>query len=103
VIVSVDLGSSFVVLEQPDDCKRFHVAATGDGGPARLHEVLVANAAGRVDGDDAFVDVAAVRMLAAGRVGDEWEGDFTAMLDFAAGKGWLDVSGAAIRAHVEWS
>jgi hypothetical protein len=57
----------------------------------------------RLDGDDVWVPVDAVRRLAAGRVGADWESDFTAMLEFARGKGWLDPSGRAIRAHVEWS
>lgn len=103
MIVSVDLASSFVALEQPSDCARFHVTATGTGGVARLGEVLAANAVGRIDGDDAFIDVEAVRLLAAGRVDDTWEADFAAMLDYARTKGWLDATGPAIQAHVEWA
>jgi hypothetical protein len=102
VIVSVDLDSSSVVLEEPADCRRFHVSATGDGGTARLGEVLVACAVGRTVGADAFIDVDALRELAAGRVDDTWEGDFAAMLDFASAKGWLDATGRAVQAHVEW-
>jgi hypothetical protein len=102
VIVTVDLDSSFVTLEEPADCTRFDVSATGAGGVARLSEVLIANAVGRAEGD-AFIDVDAVRRLAAGRVDDAWEADFTAMLDFARTKGWLDATGSAIQAHIEWA
>lgn len=31
-----------------------------------------------------------------------WESDFTAMLAYAGGKGWLTDDGAGIRAHCEW-
>jgi hypothetical protein len=103
VIVSVDLGSAFIGLEDPADCSRFLVAATGAGGVARLGEVLQANAIGRTDGDDAFIEIDVVRRLAAGRVDDSWEADFAAMLDYARTKGWLDADNRAIRAHVEWS
>jgi hypothetical protein len=50
-----------------------------------------------------WVQVDAVRRMASGRVGATWESDFTAMVAFAREKGWLDPSGTAIRAHVEWS
>jgi len=109
VIVSVDLTTTppAIGLDQPDDCKRFHVvarvAANGGADPDRLTRVLADHAVGRLDGDDAWVQVEAVRGLAAGRVGAGWENDFAAMLAFARDKGWLDASGKAIRAHVEWS
>jgi hypothetical protein len=100
VIVRVDLGPEppAVALEEPEDCRAFHVAATGGGDLDR-----VAAAVGRrADGEDVYVDVDLVRRLAAGRVEPSWEQDFVAMLDFARTKGWLDESGQGIRAHVEW-
>jgi hypothetical protein len=78
------------------------VAARGDGGIERLGAVLREADVGRIEGEDAFVTVAAVRRLAEG-VGDEWENDFQAMLDYAGTKGWLDESGAANQPHVEWA
>jgi len=110
VIVSVDLTTTppVVGLDEPDDCRRFHVAARGpavnDGVHAdALDRVLTDHEVGRLDGDDVWVQVDAVRRMAAGRVGATWESDFTAMVAFARDKGWLDPSGTAIRAHVEWS
>jgi hypothetical protein len=102
VIVSVDLGASSVALEEPSDCARFHVAATGPTDTARLGDVLLEHAVGRTEGDDAFIAVDALRRLAAGRVGDGWKGDFAGMLEYARTKGWLDPSGTEIQAHVEW-
>jgi hypothetical protein len=105
VIVSVDLTTTRldVRLDEPDDCRRFHVAAHGDADPDRLGRVLADHGSGRLDGDDVWVQVEAVRRLAAGRVGAGWESDFAAMLEFARSKGWIDASGTAIRAHVEWT
>ena len=105
MIVSVDLTATpaDVRLDEPDDCRRFHVAARGEADPDRLGRVLADHGSGRLDGDDVWVQVEAVRRLAAGRVGASWERDFAAMLEFASGKGWLDPSATAIRAHVEWS
>jgi hypothetical protein len=54
-----------------------------------------------MDGDEALVEVDAVRRLATGRVGPAWEGDFAAMLEYAEGKGWIADDGRSIRAHVE--
>ena len=103
MIVSVDLRSARVALEAPSDCARFHVVATGAADAARLGAVLADRAVGRTEGDDAFIEVDALRRLAAGRVGAGWETDFTAMLEYAGTKGWLDASGTAIQAHVEWA
>jgi hypothetical protein len=105
VIVSVDLATTppDVRLDEPDDCRRFHVAARGAAEPERLRTALADSGSGRLDGDDAWVQIDAVRRLAGGRVGASWESDFGAMLEFARDKGWLDASGKAIRAHVEWS
>ena len=100
MIVRVDLAASpaAVTLDEPDDCRRFHVAAAGGRDAAQVGEAV-----GRADeSGDVFVDVGLVRRLAAGRVGEAWEKDFAGMLDFARSKGWLDESGQAIRAHVEW-
>ena len=105
MIVSVDLTTTppGVGLDEPDDCRRFHLAAIGGADPDGLDRVLTEHEMGRLDGDDAWVQVDAVRRMAAGRVGATWESDFTAMVAFARDKGWLDPSGTAIRAHVEWS
>ena len=110
MIVSVDLTTTppVVGLDEPDDCRRFHVAARGaadnDGaGADGLARTLTEHGLGRLDGDDVWVQVEAVRGLAAGRVGASWQSDFAAMLAYARDKGWLDASATSIRAHVEWS
>jgi hypothetical protein len=52
--------------------------------------------------DHVAVPEGVVRTLAGDRAGEPgWEAGFAAMLAYAASKGW--VSGAGIRAHVEWS
>jgi hypothetical protein len=103
VIVAVDRVSSVVTLEDPSDCARFHVVADGPPDIAALGAVLAGAGVGHADGDDAVVEIAAVRALAAGRVEPGWEADFAAMVDYARTKGWLDSTGEAIRAHVEWT
>ena len=117
--VDVDLGEGAEdsgppvqpVLAEPADCRRFHVAVRGRGDAAVLDRVLRASGVGCVDGDgEALVHVAAVRQLAAaagvttapGDADNRWETDFSAMLDYAASKGWMSEDGDSIRAHVEW-
>jgi hypothetical protein len=102
--VQVDLGATppAVSLEEPEDCKRFHVAVVNGRDATMVFGALVDAAAGRLEGDDAWIAVDAVRRLAAGRVGPGWDADFDAMLAFAASKGWLDPTGGSIQAHVEW-
>ena len=88
---------------EPDDCKRFHVEVVGDGDDSALGGALADSGVGRIEGGEAFVSVAAVRRLAAGRVGPAWDADFAGMVAYAQTKGWLNSDGAAIQAHVERS
>ena len=104
MIIDIDLtGETAVIgLTEPEDCKRFHVAARG-GDPAALEAALEVNAVGRLlPSGDAFIDTAAVGRMAEGRVSPGWSDDFAAMLAYAETKGWLDDSRTAIQAHVEW-
>ena len=105
MILDIDLtgGAPAVELLEPEDCKRFHVAVRG-GDTAAVGDVLESRDLGvLLASGDAMVATAAVRRMAQGRVAAGWDGDFAAMLEYARTKGWLDESGAMIRAHVEWS
>lgn len=104
MFVQVDLAVSppAVTLEEPDDVARFHLAVVGGSDIATVYGALVDAAAGRLEGDDAWIAVDAVRRMADGRVGPAWDDRFAGMLEYARGKGWLDEAGHAIRAHVEW-
>ena len=104
MIIDIDLTAEAgaVELSEPRDCKRFHVAARG-GNAGALGAALSAAGVGRLlPSGDALIQIEAVRRLAAGRVPEEWDGEFAAMLEYAGSKGWLDDSGEAIQAHVEW-
>ena len=103
--VQVDLAAAppTVSLEEPDDCKRFHVTVLNGRDPALVFGALVDAAAGRLEGDDAWITVDAVRRMAEGRVGPGWSDEFDGMLAYAASKGWMDGNGASIQAHVEWA
>jgi len=92
-----------VTLEEPDDTKKFRVEVVGGRDWGLVFGALVDAAAGRLEGDDAFITIDAVRRMAAGRVGPAWDADMQAMLDYARTKGWLDEAANSIRAHVEWS
>lgn len=102
VRVDVAVQPPVVTLEEPDDCRRFHLAVAGGTDLGRVFGALVDAAAGRLEGDHALVTIDAVRRMAKGRVGDDWDGRFDGMLAYARGKGWIDETGHAIQAHVEY-
>jgi hypothetical protein len=107
VIITVVLGTEpHVVLDEPDDFTRFHIAARGARDRSRLGAALSGAGAGALDGEDALVEVAWVRAAVAagggGRDGADWEQGFAAMLDYAERKGWTGPDRVAVRAHVEW-
>jgi hypothetical protein len=105
VYVQVDLHPHppVVTLEEPDDTQQFKVVVIGGAEWGLVFGALVDAAAGRLEGEDAFVTIDAVRRMAAGRVGADWDVRFVAMLGYARTKGWIDEGGNAIQAHVEWS
>ena len=78
----------------------FHLEARGVD-PEGVAAALAPDGAGRLAGDDAFVDRSAVERLAQGQVGGDWTERFTGMLAYAEKKGWIDADGL-IQAHVEW-
>ena len=103
--VGVDLTTTppTVSLEEPEDMKRFHVAVTGGKDWAMVFGALVDAAAGRLEGEDAYITVDAVRRMAEGRVSDGWDVELDKMIEYAKSRGWYDDSSHTIRAHVEWS
>ena len=104
MFVQVDLQPypPVVTLEEPDDTKQFKVVVTGGTEWGLVFGALVDAAAGRLEADDAFITIDAVRRMAKGRVSPDWDGQFVAMLEYARTKGWIDEGGIAIQAHVEW-
>jgi hypothetical protein len=104
VHLTVDVGALApeVALTEPEDCKHFDVIVRGTTDGAELDRVLIATSVGRIEGSDALIGVDAVRRLASGSVGPDWEANFVAMLDFAGRRGWMTEDTEFIRAHVEW-
>jgi hypothetical protein len=102
MIITVDLSGpeAVVGLDDPSDCKRFHLSARGEKDESSLGLALTESGVGRIDSGDALIEVEAIRRLAEGRVTPAWTADFDQMLSYAKTKGWLQ--GDAIQAHVEW-
>lgn len=103
LLVDLSPQPPVVTLEEPMDTKRFHVEVRGGSDRMLVFGALVDAAAGRLEGDDAWVTVDALRRLAAGQVPASWDRDLDAMLDYARGRGWFDDATHAVRAHVEWT
>jgi hypothetical protein len=105
VIIDVDLSgaSASVELVEPEDCKRFHVAARGGDAVALAAALEAADVGRMLPSGEAMIEIGAVRRLASGRVTDGWDDEFAGMLRYAGSKGWLDETGPSIQAHVEWS
>ena len=94
-------GQSGAQLEEPEDCMRFHVVLR-DIGIYAAQSMLQADDIGRLeDNDTAWINVAAVRKLAEGRVSADWSERFQQMLDYAMSKGWVSEDGADLQAFIE--
>jgi hypothetical protein len=109
MFVKIDLAPypPTVSLEDPADTKQFHVSIVNGTSPEAdfglVFGALVDAAAGRLEGEHAWITIDAVRRMAKDRVDEGWNDDFDAMLAYAKQQGWLDENGNAIRAHLEHS
>jgi hypothetical protein len=96
--VELNLGTDSARLVDPEDLTGFAVVLEGEADPSP--EAL---ATGGVlgFGDHAWVRTDALRRLAGPVATPEWEDAFTAMLDYARSRGWVDDEHGAVRGHVE--
>jgi hypothetical protein len=113
----VDLSTAAVSLRDHNGMTRFAVLAIAEqpgdgernGALGALAAALSVHDAGTVDPDgDVLVPPIALERLAekaaileGSALGSDWGGRFTAMLEYAATRGWVADDGS-IRAHVEW-
>ena len=94
-------GKARASLNEPDDLKKFKVVVDESLSVEALSEALrgVGRTAGR---EVVWVQPAAIRRLAAGRVDGAWDAGFGRMVEYARTKGWIDETTGDIRAHCEW-
>jgi hypothetical protein len=104
IVADLTAAPPSVALADPDDLGSFKVLAIAPSPqPESLAQALDGVGTIAEDGH-AFIAVDAVRRLAGDRASDpEWSSGFDKMLAYAGSKGWMDPSGTAIQAHVEWS
>ena len=89
-----------VAIEDHDLFTGFHVEAQLGQTAERVASLLAGGT--RADGTDhVWIAVDAVRHWVADLATEEWEEGFSAMVDYARGRGWLDEAGTHIRAHLE--
>lgn len=102
MLLSSAQHEAVVTLEEPDDCTRFHVAIHGLSEDA-ARQALAREELGMLDiHEAAWIEIAALRRLASGRVQPDWPERFEGMLRYAGRKGWLSSGGSSVRGHCEW-
>jgi hypothetical protein len=87
-----------LTLHGPDDFKRLHVEATDSDLSRETMNAALAPIA-EVDGDDFWVEVAALKALA-GR-DPAWERSFDAMIASVQKLGWVSPDGQRVRCHLK--
>ena len=104
VLVDLTAAPPRVTLAEPRDLGSFKVLANAaQAQPTELSRALDGVGTVAEDGH-AFIAVDAVRQLAGELADDpEWNEGLEKMLAYASSKGWMDPSGTAIQAHVEWA
>jgi 2,5-diketo-D-gluconate reductase A len=94
-------GADRISLREPEDLGAFSVVASGsDQDVADALSALGDGGGADADGH-VVVRIDAVRRLAAGQVGADWDEQFDGMIAYAAKKGWVTADGDAILAHVD--
>jgi len=98
--VIVELGREAAIVRDADDCTRLSVAT--DLAGADLDAALATTGTGTRDGSAVLLGVPVLHDRArAAASAPDWESRWSAMIDYAAGKGWLSADGSAVQAHLE--
>ncbi len=99
--VNVAAGEPTATLTGADDFKSLSVVALPPGAQLMAGEATPDGAIRVATADQAWVDIAWLRAAAGVKEGDPGEADFDAMLEYAAGHGWVDQEGSSVAAHIE--
>jgi hypothetical protein len=89
-------------FEDRDNFRSFKLVVEGNRG--KLDEVrrAVAGKAELPDAETAWIFEAALRAWPGIARNDEWQQNFSAMIEKARPHGWIDEQRKAIKAHIEW-
>ncbi len=94
MIVVVDGPAAQVRLEQAEDLKGLSVKLRG----CTAAEADPLSSFGRLDGEHAWLDIAALRSLSPRQDDPTWSEGFDGTMAYARSKGWAD--GVHVRAHL---
>ena len=92
-------ATSIVSLREEDDLARFSLRVSPGCSCERVETALTSSGAGRLDGDEASINVDWLRQHTASH-SEQWQSDFDKMLDYASSKGWTDPARTVVRAHI---
>jgi hypothetical protein len=98
----VELTAAGFSVRDADDCTRLSVSTALPGEQVDAALARSGAGIGSPGESDVLLDVASLyrRAQASASVAD-WESRWTAMIGYAASRGWLSADGSAVRAHVE--
>lgn len=88
-------------LADVDNLRGLSVQA-GSASDAQVGEALAASGLGSFDGEHAWLSIDAIREAGSAQSTDPaWAEQWAGTVAYAADHGWVDESGANVRAHVE--
>ena len=93
------LATTTVSLREEDDLARFSVRVSPGCACERVETALTSSGAGRLDGDEASINVDWLRQHTASH-SEQWQSDFDKMLDYASSKGCTDPALTVVRVHI---
>ena len=97
----VELGAESAHVLDADNCRSLHVVTSL---PRSDVDVALRRAELGYGGSDGLpnLDISALHSLARPEsTSPDWEANWSAMISFATGKGWVSADGSSVRAHIE--
>ncbi|MGH6672901.1 MAG: hypothetical protein ACRECV_13135 [Xanthobacteraceae bacterium] len=89
-------------FEEWNNFRAFKLVVEGDRGKLDDVRRVLSGKAELPDADTAWIFEAALRAWPGVAQDDEWQRNFSAMMDKARPHGWIDEVRKAIKAHIEW-
>jgi hypothetical protein len=95
-------AASELTFEDRDNFRAFKFVAAGDRNNLDQVRKAVAGTAELPDAETAWILQAALRHWPGVENDDEWQLNFSLMIEKARPHGWIDDTRKAIKAHIEW-
>ena len=99
MFISIDPDTKTASIQEPEVLTAFHIES-----PAHKEDLvasIIGNGAEPAGDAHVWGSIEGITHDVKGKVSDNWEEDFSGMVQYATGKGWVNESETHLKAHIK--